>query len=272
MYDEAQDFGHHRQEVDDAFSTLMSLDFDLASAKSILDVGGGQGMHCGFLQAHSATVICTDIIDYTSLYGGEFVKLVLEKHGRNTLPFDPTRCAFIKSDAMNLLFRTSLFDLCVSFNAFEHIPDPQSAFVEICRVLRPGGMAYVSLDPIWTCDTGSHFSSFVPDPWAHLVLDPAEFKRQMIAAGASAGALDDFPGAMNQRRLADYERAVSHLLSRYPVSLVKHDRYSGLNDPSARSHPNYRRALEAGYSEEELNLRRLRWVLRRDATGEWPNL
>jgi SAM-dependent methyltransferase len=271
MYDEAKDFAHHRAEVEEAYATLISMGLEPPESATVLDVGGGRGMHCGFLQRRNASVVCSDILDYTALYDGAFVKLVAEKYARNGMNLDLARCAFIRSDAMQMLFRDGIFDLCVSFNAFEHIPDPSRAFVEIMRVLKPGGVAYVSLDPIWTCDTGSHFSSLVPGPWSHLVLAEDEFRSRMRAAGASDATIAEFPAAMNRKRLADYDRAVKELLEHYPVRLASHDRYSGLSDPESENHPNYAHARQIGYADDELKLRRLRWVLVREPVGPWPH-
>lgn len=85
------------------------------------------------------------------------------------LPVD--RLEFDVTDAMDLMYRTGWFDFVYSINAFEHIPDPARALAEVGRVLRSGGYAYLSFDPAWTADTGSHFQHRVSEPWAHVLLD-----------------------------------------------------------------------------------------------------
>lgn len=60
-------------------------------------------------------------------------------------------------DTTNMIYHDGLFDLVVSFNAMEHIPDPEAALRKMIRVTRPGGLIYITFDPMWTSDSGSHF-------------------------------------------------------------------------------------------------------------------
>src|SRR5882724_8242136 len=155
MYDEASDFQHHRSEIDAVIAVLHSSGVRLRSDMLVLDLGAGQGMHAGFLANLAGRVHCADIIDYSSLYGGEFLKLLKEKHERNGFECPLERVAFHQADAMDLHFRDAYFDAVLSINSFEHIPDPRKALRETIRVAKPGGFVFISADPIWTADTGS---------------------------------------------------------------------------------------------------------------------
>ncbi|MDP3820815.1 MAG: class I SAM-dependent methyltransferase [Burkholderiales bacterium] len=263
MYDERADFQHHMQEVDEAFDLLSRLSLWPNPMSVALDIGGGQGMHCGFLQRRCESVFCADIIDYSSLYEGSFPQKLREKHERNHHALDLSRCAFVKTDAMRLLFRDGFFDMCFSFNAFEHIPNPTLAFMEVLRTLRTGGIAYISLDPIWSCDSGSHFSHQVRAPWQHLISSTAEFRTLMRAGGATDAEIAEFPGAMNQCRAVDFNSAVSSATQAIPAEVVLQDSYSGLCDPLHAQHPNFEAAKRLGFSPEELTLRRLRWIIKK---------
>lgn len=59
----------------------------------------------------------------------------------------------VQADADNLTFGDNSFDLVYSRAVFQHVPAPARALKEITRVLRPGGIAYISLQP-YTSPTG----------------------------------------------------------------------------------------------------------------------
>jgi SAM-dependent methyltransferase len=54
-----------------------------------------------------------------------------------------------EGDARRLPVRSSSIDFLYSFAALEHVPRVEEAFVEIHRVLRPGGIALLA--PAWNC-------------------------------------------------------------------------------------------------------------------------
>jgi ubiquinone/menaquinone biosynthesis C-methylase UbiE len=261
-YNESADFAHHEREVTDFIGTIDRLGISVAADATILDLGAGHGMHAGFLCEHFAHVQCADIIDYSALYGGEFLKLLNEKHVRNGRAFDLPKISFLKTDAQDLIYRDGIFDFLFSVNTFEHICDPARALGEVLRVLKPEGIAYISFDPIWTADTGSHYSHLVPEPWAHLVLSEDEFARRMREAGADENQVHEFKTAMNRKRLAFYENLFGGL-EQHHAQVVFNDAWRGTVEADNAAHGNFRRALELGYNEDELMIRGLRYVIRK---------
>lgn len=263
MYDEAADFAAHTAQVADAFHFLSQYGWTPNPEHVMLDLGGGHGMHAGMLAQNVAKVFCADIVDYSSLYDGEFIKLIAGKYQRNGLPFDLRKVAFTQTDAMNLLFKDRFFDCVVSINAFEHIPDPGLALLETVRVLNPGGYAYIVFDPIWTCDTGGHFFHRVPEPWAHLVLTREQYHERMIRAGANQGEVTEFDGAMNRWREFQFHRVFNDCCAAKKIEILHHDVYSAVSADAHLTHPNFLVAQRMGYSRQELMLRQLRWVIKK---------
>jgi ubiquinone/menaquinone biosynthesis C-methylase UbiE len=52
--------------------------------------------------------------------------------------------AHLSSEPVALPFEDNLFDTVLSCGVLEHVPDPEGSVAEINRVLRPGGMFYVT--------------------------------------------------------------------------------------------------------------------------------
>ncbi|MBL8873473.1 MAG: methyltransferase domain-containing protein, partial [Planctomycetaceae bacterium] len=93
-----------------------------------------------------------------------------------------------------LQFEDASFDLVISANVIEHVPDPTKFIREAARVLRPNGVCYLETAPLWTGPKGHHImesmiaencpmesgfrddSSIIPD-WSHLVLDRCQMEQ-----------------------------------------------------------------------------------------------
>ena len=266
MYNEQEDFLHHRKEIEDFLNVLSIAGIRLFNMTRALDIGAGQGMHAGFLGKYFQEVYCTDLINYTSLYNGEFYKLLKEKYERNGCTIDLTKILFIKSDGMDLLFKDNFFDMIISINTFEHIKEPKTALLEMIRCTKEGGYVYIQFDPIWTADTGSHFFHRVPEPWAHLVYSDEEYISRMKAHGASDDEVCEYGSAMNRKRLDYYERLFRESEKKGLCQIIYETSWSGLSDQEHKTHPLFARCLQKGFSENELLFRGARFLLEIDKT------
>ncbi|QQQ02351.1 class I SAM-dependent methyltransferase [Lysobacter enzymogenes] len=260
-YDEASDVAAHRAEVDYAFEVLAQCGALPAADALVLDVGGGAGAHSAMIAGRVGRIYCSDFSDQNARFGGELVKLLQEKAQRNGYELPSGRLEFHRVDAMDLIYRDGLFDAIFSFDAFEHIPDPAKALSEMLRVLKPGGTICMKFDPMWTCDSGSHFQYRVPEPWQHLLSDDDAFVAALKRAGGSDGEAEEYRYAMNRRRLADYRAAFDSVRAR--AEFLHESEWAGCAHPDGEAHPNFARCLERGYTREELLLRGMRKVIRK---------
>jgi SAM-dependent methyltransferase len=80
----------------------------------------------------------------------------------------------VQMSATKMSFSDKSFDFCCSFSVFEHIDDPGAALREVARVLKPGGVAYISIH-LYTSHTGQHDPKIfadggqpIPPVWPHL--------------------------------------------------------------------------------------------------------
>lgn len=90
----------------------------------VLEVGCGLGHLLGWLTQ-----------DY-EVYGGDINPWAILQAKKNVPQGD-----FIQLDAQNLsMFRASTFNIVITKHNVEHLPDPERAIDEICRVLAPGGL------------------------------------------------------------------------------------------------------------------------------------
>ena len=96
----------------------------------------------------------------------------------------------LRMDGMQLQFPDESFDLVISANVIEHVPDPVRFIHEAARVLKPDGVCYMETAPVWTGPRGHHImesmiaencpgelqfrddGSVIPD-WSHLTLSKA---------------------------------------------------------------------------------------------------
>ena len=113
---------------------LVGRRIELKGAR-LLDVGTGGGCVAEALRVVGAEVVALDVRDYR-----------LEGVAR-------TRFALGRGES--LPFAEGTFDVVVSSNVLEHVPDSRGAVAELARVCRPGGHVYLSWTN-WFSPLGGH--------------------------------------------------------------------------------------------------------------------
>ncbi len=96
------------------------------------------------------------------------------------------------------------FDLICSWRTLEHIANPQNAFAEMHRLLRPGGYAYHEYNPFFAID-GGHSLVTLDIPWGHVRFDRddiAAYLKQFRPMEVNL-ALAYFDNSLNRMTIAD---------------------------------------------------------------------
>ncbi len=120
-------------------ATLQAL--ALQASERVVDVGSGPGLLAAEMAAQvgpAGQVIGLDLSD-------SMLALSAERRAESATG----KCLrFLKADAARLPFADSMFDVGVSTQVYEYVPDVPTALAELYRVLRPGGRVVI-LDTDW---------------------------------------------------------------------------------------------------------------------------
>ena len=255
MADEAQELSWRREEVGGIRGSLRALGVVDVGYRFGLDIGGGDGVHAPWLHEMCEQLIVSDVIDYD----GSERKELGARFARHDIAFEPGRVEFHRGDARELIYRDALFDLVVSINAFEHIPEPERAFREAIRVTKPGGTMVLHFDPIWNSPLGHHLPHLDLAPWQHVVESEADFVASVRAAGGDQGDVTAFQTLMNRTSYAAFMAMLTGpLTAAFSFTHIQRWPQTVAEEPRA-AHPNFARARALGYSDEDLFVRGLRF-------------
>ncbi|HQU15932.1 MAG: class I SAM-dependent methyltransferase [Gammaproteobacteria bacterium] len=127
--------------------------------RSVLNVGGSAGIIDDYLSRHFKSVVGIDI-DADAI-----------EHAQRS--FSNPNLTFEAGDAMNLRFAEGTFDVVISSQVYEHVPDAGKMMEEIYRVLKPGGVCYFAASNRLRWNE-PHYDlpllSVIPRPLAHLYM------------------------------------------------------------------------------------------------------
>jgi ubiquinone/menaquinone biosynthesis C-methylase UbiE len=126
---------------------MLTVDFDrlpIQPGTRLLDLGCGAGRHAFEAARRGAEVVALDT-DQGELERVCSVAAAMAEAGEIQAPASITAAS---GDATAMPFPDGTFDLVIAAEVLEHIPADQGALNEISRVLRPGGIAAVTV-PAW---------------------------------------------------------------------------------------------------------------------------
>ncbi|MFT4125023.1 MAG: class I SAM-dependent methyltransferase [Gordonia sp. (in: high G+C Gram-positive bacteria)] len=127
---------------------MLTVDFDrlgVGPGTKAIDIGAGQGRHSFEMFRRGADVIAFDMSESDmSDVGGMFDAMIAE----GQVPASAKARAEV-GDALRLPYADNSFDVVLMSEILEHIPSDTAAMAEMVRVLRPGGLAAVTVPRYW---------------------------------------------------------------------------------------------------------------------------
>lgn len=120
--------------------------------KTVLDLGCNRGylLH-SFLQHEQFTAIGADLVSY-------YLNDAQRDYG------DVIR--FVQTTPTAVPLPDASVDVVYTIDTVEHLSRPKELFLDIFRVLRPGGVFLVHFNP-WLNPHGSHLEDIIAFPWPH---------------------------------------------------------------------------------------------------------
>lgn len=93
---------------------------------------------------------------------------------------------YLRASAEAIPVRSGTYDLVFCFATMEHVPDIDSAFTEMARVTRDGGVIYSVASPLWNSRYGHHKGDlFERFPWVHLYKTETEIAELCAREGVA---------------------------------------------------------------------------------------
>jgi len=121
--------------------------FPVGPGDRVLDLGCGAGRHAFEAYRRGADVTAFDA-DEQELLGVKTLFEAMAEAGEAGPDAHGGAAETVQGDALAMPFPDGTFDRVIAAEVLEHIPDDVTAIAEIARVLRPGGVAAITV-PRW---------------------------------------------------------------------------------------------------------------------------
>jgi SAM-dependent methyltransferase len=176
---------------------------------AMADIGSGDGViDLGVLhKAEPAKIVGYDInVTDVEALRGFAADAALAK------PFpDADRLAFVESGLDHIPAASASFDVVYSWSTFEHVSQPTRMLAEVRRVLRPHGVFFLQIWPLYHSLHGGHLWYLIREAFAHLLLSEDEIRATIEGKLATdprrRDAWDEFQ-SLNQLTLDELDRAL----------------------------------------------------------------
>ncbi len=167
---------------------MLTVDFSrlpIGTGTRLLDLGCGAGRHAFEAARRGASVVALDT-DQAELRQVAAIAAAMAEAGEIS---SATAIRPAAGDATRMPLGDDSFDLVIAAEVLEHIPADQAAMTEIARVLRPGGIAAITV-PAWLPERICWLLSddYHNVPGGHLrIFTRHELETKLTRAGLEAG-------------------------------------------------------------------------------------
>ena len=172
----------------------------------VLDLGCGDGIFALGLSRRTgaAQVFAVDLVDIDS----KFLEEVAADNGID-IREGPTP-EFLTSRENVIPLPDQAVDFVITWSVFEHVADPQALLREIRRVLRPSGLLFVQIWPLFYSEHGSHLWPFFDSPFVQLRLGDDQVRSALGATldPETADAMFDLYRSCNRITVDELQRAL----------------------------------------------------------------
>jgi len=199
---------HYQSAVDQAVLELEGSGVPI-EGRDLLDIGCGDGIislgllrRGGFASVTGMDIVATD----TAFLDAEAVRHGVAPVG----PDDALR--FVTSVPDSAPFPDASFDLAAAWSVFEHVTEPRPLLRDVRRVLRPGGVLFIQVWPLWFSEHGSHLWPFFDETFVHLTKTPDQVMEHLL------GRIDD--PALAQSMFDLYESCNRHTVDDIQAALL----------------------------------------------------
>lgn len=127
---------------------MLTVDFDrlgVGAGCKAIDIGAGQGRHSFEMFRRGADVIAFDQSESDMAEVAEMFDAMIAE---GQVPASSKARAEV-GDALRLPYADGEFDVVLMSEILEHIPDDTDAIAEMARILKPGGLAAVTVPRYW---------------------------------------------------------------------------------------------------------------------------
>jgi len=172
------------------------------------DVGSGDGIiDLGVLHKASPAKIVGYDVKQTD---AETLRKFADEYGLAE-PFpDAEQLAFVESLPDRIPAASASFDIVFSWSTFEHVSQPTKMLSEIRRILRPHGVLFLQIWPLYYSLHGGHLWYSIRDAYAHLRMSEDEIRAAVEGKPATdprRDAWDEFK-SLNRITLDELDRAL----------------------------------------------------------------